>query len=249
MFDQKVVEPVEERNGISFHEGRYMEKDSDGRSHQLEVSCVQKLPVNLVREFVLDPMHLVYLGVTRRMLYYFKGSYKGITAGRLSSVYLMSISRQLDSLAFPSEFSRQPRGLTELDRWKATELKSFLLYSGPVILRSFLDSESWKHFLSLSIAIRLLSKKDVLPGNLSIARKLLEYFVYRSHKHYGETFCVYNVHGLLHIVDDVENFNVPLITFSCFQFENHLQTLKRRIRGKNKVLSQIVTVALKTHVS
>ena len=42
VFDQK-VEPVEERNGISFHEGRYMEKDSDGRSHQLEVSCVQKL--------------------------------------------------------------------------------------------------------------------------------------------------------------------------------------------------------------
>ena len=239
VFDQELDDP-EERSGVLFREYHYMNKDEDGRSHQTQASGLRELPIDFVNDFVIDPMHLIFLGVTRRILYYIKGSYKGITADRISSAYLSSISSQLDAFVFPSEFARQPRGLSELDRWKATEFRSFLLYSGPVILRCFLGSESWQHFLSFSIAIRLLSEKNVKPENLNVAKRLLEYFVLRSKEHYGETFCVYNVHGLLHIVDDVKNFNAPLINFSCFQFENHLQKLKRSIRGKNKVLSQIV---------
>jgi len=68
---------------------------------------------------------------------------------------------------------------------------------------------------------------------------LLEYFVANAHVHYGKAFAVYNVHGLLHLPDDVEYYQAPLISYSCFQFENHLQFLKRSIRGKSKPLSQV----------
>ena len=121
---------------------------------------------------------------------------------------------------FPSEFARQPRSLSELDRWKATEFRSFLLYSGPVVLRYFLSPNAWKHFLSFSIAIRILCNDngDFRNARVEVARKLLEYFVDNSTEFFGETFCVYNVHSLLHLPDDVEHFQAPLDDISAFPF-------------------------------
>ena len=39
---------------------------------------------------------------------------------------------------------------------------------------------------------------------MNVAKDLLNYFVRNCTEHYGNTFCVYNVHGLVHITDDVE---------------------------------------------
>ena len=80
--------------------------------------------------------------------------------------------------------------------------------------------------MSLSISIPLLSIKSVPAANVVAAKKLLEYFVFQSKEHYRDKFCVYNVHGLLHISDDVEHFSTLLDEISCFQFENHLQKLR-----------------------
>ena len=38
----------------------------------------------------------------------------------------------------PSEFARQPSGLDELKIWKATELRTFLLHVGPIVLNYIL---------------------------------------------------------------------------------------------------------------
>ena len=232
------------RDDETFRQNGYSMKDEFSKCHQLNESVLSSLKsVNLVSDFALDYMHMVCLGVTRRILYYLKGRFKGIQTGRLSSAFLTELSNQLEQLngSFPSEFARQPRSMCELDRWKATELRSFLLYSGPVVLRSLLSTSTWKHFLSLSIAIRILLIEDdtVRCGMIDSARKLLQYFVYNSNEHYGETFCVYNVHGLLHLSDDVEYFNMPLNHLSAFQFENHLQKLKCLIRGKRNPIVQI----------
>ena len=75
---------------------------------------------------------------------------------------------------------------------------------------------------------------------LESAKEFLNYFVYNSKECYGDTFCVYNVHGLIHIADDVEYFKKSLQAISAFVFENYLQELKRFFRSRNNPVAQIM---------
>ena len=93
--------------------------------------------INLISTFVLDYMHLVCLGVVRRILNYLK---KG-PVGKISARQLREISNRLIMLnaKMPSEFARQPRSLQKIDRWKATEFRQFLLYTGPVVSKGIVS--------------------------------------------------------------------------------------------------------------
>ena len=103
----------------------YAEKDEIGKSLQLAPSPIRRSNINMINGFNLDYMHMVCLGVVRRMLYYFKGHFRSVFNGRLSQSSLNEITSRLLSFKgkLPSEFARQPRSLNELDQWKATELR------------------------------------------------------------------------------------------------------------------------------
>ena len=122
--------------------------------HQRSVTPLVEAGISCIHGFVLDYMHCVMLGVVRRMLHFFKKGPKG----KLSSQQMQMLSEKLVSLngQLPSEFARQPRSLELLERWKATEFRQFLLYTGPIVLRNILSSEAYEHFLSLSLAISIL---------------------------------------------------------------------------------------------
>lgn len=63
-----------------------------------------------------------------------------IKAIKFSVADISNISQNLNNTStwIPTEFARKTHTLKELDRWKATELRLFLLYVGPVILRNYL---------------------------------------------------------------------------------------------------------------
>ena len=79
----------------------------------------------------------------------------------------------------PPDISRQPHSLSELDRWKATEFRQFLLYTGPLVLKAVLYGDMYKHFLLLhtSVSILLTSNGEFKRHYLSYARDLLTCFV------------------------------------------------------------------------
>ena len=85
----------------------------------------------------------------------------------------------------------------------------------------------YEHFLCLSVAMHILLSDKVEFRNhyANFAKQLLQYFVVHSHRFYGETFAVSNVHGLIHLGEDMR-FGSSLNGISSFPFENYLQMLK-----------------------
>lgn len=186
-------------------------------------------------------MHLACLGVGKRILIFLK---QGPPKCQLSVRQRKEISDNLEILSgkMPGEFTRQPRSLSELDRWKATEFRQFLLYTGPIVLRNVVSKELYTHFLMLTVALSIMLDSDERKRNayLNYAQKLLDTFVDNAQHLYGPTFVVYNVHSLRHLHQDVVQFNCSLNYVSAFPFENFLQSLKKLVRNSHNPIAQVV---------
>lgn len=192
----------------------------------------------LVSQVPLDYMHLVCLGVVRRLIFLWM---KGPLTVRLPGRDVDRISRNLLSLRphIPSEFARRPRALNEVDRWKATEFHQFLLYTGPVVLREVLSPDLYANFLLLSTAMAMLVSPFFARKYNEYANSLLHAFVEHFARLYGNDQLVYNVHGLTHLAQDAKHFG-NLDVISSFPYENYLQKLKGFVRKPSNPLAQII---------
>ena len=149
-------------------------------------------------------MHQICLGVMRRLLtIWFRGLARVGTT--VSGSMTCKVNEKLSKIRryVPSDFVRKPRSLAELEHWKATEYRQFLLYTGLYVLKGCLSSCYYDHFLTLSVACHILVTPSLAISHLDFARTLLRYFVDCGRVLYGSKFLVYNVHLLLHITDDV----------------------------------------------
>lgn len=207
--------------------------------HHKELSSpLLELPIDMIRSFPLDYMHLVCLGVMWRLIFIWIGKHYR-TSSKLRSSDILTLSNIMNARKFwPSEMSRRPRSVSEIDLWKATELRNFLLYIGCVYLKTLLPKYAYKHFMLLFVSISILVNPHFCKAHILIARKCLQKFVSQFSKIYPESQVVYNIHSLLHLCDDVENFG-NLDSFSAFPFENFLYSVKRMLFKPNQELQQI----------
>ncbi|CAG7834744.1 unnamed protein product [Allacma fusca] len=189
----------------------------------------------MVSQFPLDYMHLVCLGVVRKLiLMWIKGPLKI----RLPNKDVKVISTMLKNCIpkITSDFNRTPRDIELCERWKATEARQFLLYTGPVVLKNVLQRSVYDNFLLLSVAIRILISND--REKYDIANELLIAFVGHCQKLYGPEGQVYNFHNLIHLTPYCK-IHGSLDNFSAFPMENYLGTVKRMIRCKHHPLQQV----------
>ena len=147
------------------------------------------LNIDMVKTFPIDYMHQLCLGVMKKLIIAWKRGKKEV---RISSGHLSEISSKLVSLrgSIPHCFARRPRSLQEVERWKATEYRQFLLYTGKVVLKRVLPPELFEHFVTLSIAASILVSPQLVQLHLNYAKGLLKYFVEKACQLYGEEFMV-----------------------------------------------------------
>jgi hypothetical protein len=206
--------------------------------HHTGTSPLLALPIGMVSNFPIDYMHSVCLGVVRKLLHMWL---KGPLKTRLGGQSVTILSERLCNLrnSVPCEFNRKPRSVNEVDRWKATEFRQLILYTGPVCLQGLLPSELYDNYMLLSLGVYILLNGNFNVQFIDYAETILKQFVEHSGCLYGQEFLSYNVHVTVHLANEVRQYG-SLDNVAAFVFENFLGKIKRMLRKPGLPLQQIV---------
>ena len=104
--------------------------------HQKSQSVLSNLDLGLVTQVPLDYMHLICLGIVKKLVCLWVE--KGPKKCRLSAHSIQLIFYRLSAINdhYPKEFSRRLQPFHKFKYWKATQYRSFILYVGPVVLKN-----------------------------------------------------------------------------------------------------------------
>lgn len=206
--------------------------------HHKGESPLVSLPIDMVDDIPYDYMHSVCLGVMKRLIFFWMC---GSVLTKLTPTLINLVNQKLFlfSMCFPLDFSRKPREISLFKYWKATEFRSFLLFTGPVVLKDVLSDAAYKNFLLLHSAIYTLCDPLTYLENIPFTNECLHLFVKSCRSVYGKSMLVYNVHSLLHLSSDCIKHG-HLDNFSAFKFENNMSHIKRKIRNHRLPLQQMI---------
>lgn len=204
--------------------------------HHLKTSPLEliKPPIDMVRHFALDFMHMVCLGVMKKLLT--ECWLDNITGTRMDRMNVLRLTQRITNLHHQIliEFQRTTtQSLALINKWKATEFRFFVLYVGPYLLKDLLPLKLYNHFLLLHVASRIHCCLKLMSKYFSVAKKMLKIFVLQCCSYYKLQTLIMNVHNLIHIADEC-----PLDSVTAFPFESMLGRIKNWLRSGNKPLAQ-----------
>jgi len=166
------------------------------------------------------------------------------------------------SIKVPTQVTRRPRSLSKhLAYWKASEVRSWILYFSVPILSSFLPQSYYLHWCCFVLGFWLLLQPSISPAHLQLADGLLKTFYQQLATLYGSflespsfslthsqsslidvkpgpCYCTMNVHNLIHWKLNVERAG-PLWATSCFLFESENGKIDDEIQGTNNVVMMV----------
>lgn len=205
-------------------------------NHHKTVSILERIEnIDMIKAFPIDYLHNILLGVLKKMLdilFGMKGLYAYNTKLIINSLIENAIKHQ------PSDFHRKIRNIEKFKMWKGTELRSFLMFIGPVVLQSTISKEHYRIFMILHTAFAILKDKKFCRQFNSVASKLMLHFVDEFEICFGPEYITYNFHLATHLSQDCLTFG-PLDEFSCFKFESYMGKLKSYVKSPHRPLEQI----------
>ncbi|XP_068753877.1 uncharacterized protein [Montipora capricornis] len=152
------------------------------------------------------------------------------------------IDERLSKCQPPDFISRLPRSLVK-DRkyWKASEVRSWLLYYSLPVLKGILPDEYYSHYALLSTSVYFLLQQPVTQAHLFMADRQLEEFYCLTQIYYGKGACTINVHNACKHLTSSVRLAGPLWAFSCFGFESWNGVMTKLIHGTHHVATQVVS--------
>ncbi len=186
----------------------------------------------------VDYMHCVLEGVVKRFLN------KWITSTN-QPYYISKRNVKLLDQDFvvqcpPHEFTRPPRSIEKhRNYWKASEHRTWLLFYSLPLLLSFLPPLYIHHFALLVCAVHILLQQSFTEIQLKAAEEMLRDFVSLTPELYGETECTINMHMLLHLAEQAQQWG-PLWGFSAFPFEHKNGYIMSHVHSPYRIADQIL---------
>jgi len=156
-INNRVCFPYDKNGSMKRLHQDYVQMKYEEHHISFTISCVALIPdTDIVHSFPLDYMHLVCLGVTKKLISLWLNT--GPINVRLPSWKIKNITSSLNKIkkCITNDFARKPREIEEFKRYKATEFRQFLLYTGPIVLKKILPDDCYQHFMVFSVALRIL---------------------------------------------------------------------------------------------
>lgn len=199
------------------------------------VSPFVELPFfDIIWSFTFDLMHTVCLGNMKHMI--------SLWLSEPAKYFncdnpVDSINDFFKNLQVPSYINRKPSNIQEYVGWKATQLRDFLIFYGPVCLRSLLNAKYYENFMLLSNAIFTFMKQEIAKNDFDSATLKIYNFLTSFEILYGIENMRFNIHLLSHLPIYVL-YSGPLWTCSLFAYENMNRFCNMYIQGTNNVIQE-----------
>ncbi len=216
-------------------------------------SPLQHVPgLDLIRHVPAEPMHLIFLGVVRKMIRFM---YKNQTAGpkqmcklkeRADVAPLNGILAKAQGL---TDFSRRPRDL-DVAVYKAEEYRNLTLAYWPAVMDTC-PARARKLWLLTVYLVRAYCLPDKFFADLDggeLRTQLIRQWYELFEATFGIGLCTYNVHVFSHI-GEVRSINA-LSEVSACAFEDQYAILKKNYRpGTTSLGSQALTTCNLAHMT
>lgn len=134
----------------------------------------------------------------------------------------------------PSEFSRRPRSLDVIDKWKMRETNMTGVNFLPAVnllpdVKQRLDASSFEAFLKLVAVSRLIGGFTLSPAkdeHAKVAERLITEYIEFIKRNGRVDTCPYTTHSAIHLPDEYRHYGTRLGNISAYPFENFIKFFK-----------------------
>ncbi|CAF2962216.1 unnamed protein product [Rotaria sp. Silwood2] len=194
------------------------------------------LDVFLPHSVVIGAMHTVFLCHSKKLLIHLQTF--------ITKENLLKINLKLRSISFIHDILRRPRLFSNVEKWKVSEVRLFILYIGLPVLAEFLPEERIGDFALYNVILRLLHDywdNDKKLGD-SIS-SLLKIYIKNLSKNVISNVCPPKLltiltHTHLHLSFQCKKIG-RLNWLTNFVFESFLGHLKAFVKGSSGAGNQL----------
>ena len=202
-------------------------------------SILLQLPIfDIIWSFPPDYTHGTLLGVVRQLFRYWNTFY-------FNQSDREEINKRMGNIKLCRDIRRNIRSIDLFDKYKATELKTWLLFVSLPCLYGILPKELFDSYALFVSSIYKLVQKSITNADIAKCEFNLMKFVGETQIFYGVSFITFNVHCIIHYCLAVRKIG-PLWGTSAFPFENGIYKFLREMNAPNGCVKQIADKWLKS---